>query len=63
MIEMNNAELIGPALDWAVAEEFTNMVLNKLGVRCHGDTDYMAVPIFKLTPEQIDQMRGQEGVA
>ncbi len=35
----------------------------RLKVRCHGDTDYMAVPLFKLSIEQIDQMKGQEGVA
>ena len=35
----------------------------RLKVRCHGDTDYMAVPLFKLSPEQIDQMKGQEVVA
>lgn len=35
----------------------------RLKVRCHGDTDYMAVPLFKMTTQQIDQMKGQEGVA
>lgn len=35
----------------------------RLKVRCHGDADYMAVPLFKLSPEQIDQMKGQEGGA
>lgn len=35
----------------------------RLKVRCHGDTDVMAVPLFKLTAQQIDQMKDQEGVA
>lgn len=35
----------------------------RLKVQCHGDTDYMAVPLFKLSIEQIDQIKGQEGVA
>lgn len=34
-----------------------------LKVRCHGDADVMAVPLFKLTPEQVNEMRNQEGVA
>lgn len=35
----------------------------RLKVHCHGDTDYMAVPIYKLTPQQVDQINNQEGVA
>lgn len=35
----------------------------RLKVRCHGETDYMAVQLFKFTPEQLAQMKDQEGVA
>lgn len=35
----------------------------RLKVQCHGDTDEMRVQLFKFTPEQLAQMKDQEGVA
>ena len=35
----------------------------RLKVKCHGDTDHMAIPLYELTRQQVDQIKKQEGVA
>lgn len=35
----------------------------RLKVRCHGDTDEMSIPLFNMTPEQVCQIKDQEGIA